>query len=87
MSADNPYSAIVMKDEASVALDEIVYAPPAGCSYKMPTKTIEELLFNNSQMEFTSNFKEKASKVAVYRVNVEERILAPPEEGEEGSAP
>ena len=39
----------------------------------MPTKTIEEMLFTNNQLEFTSNFKEKASKNAVYKVKVEQR--------------
>ena len=39
----------------------------------MPTKTIDEMLFTNNQLEFTSNFKEKASKNAVYKIKVEQR--------------
>jgi hypothetical protein len=46
----------------SVAEKDITYPPPEGCSYTLSTETLDELLFNNSQMEFTSNFKEKASK-------------------------
>lgn len=50
----------------------------------MPTKTVDELLFSNKQLEFTSNFKEKASKNAVYKVKVEQRVYADPETDDDG---
>lgn len=53
----------------------MTFAAPEGCTYKIPTKTIDELLFTNNQLEFTSNFKEKASKQAVYKIKVEQRVI------------
>lgn len=65
-----------MESKYSAPLDSVEYGAPAGCTYTLSTKTVDELLFSNKQMEFTSNFKEKAAKNAVYKVKVEQRMYA-----------
>lgn len=71
ISADSPCSAEVQSSESSVEYNKQTFPAPEGCTYTIPTKTIDEMLFTNNQLEFTSNFKEKASKQAVYKIKVE----------------
>lgn len=75
MTEETPYAANVLSTKSSIAPDKMTFPAPPGCQYTLPTDTLNKLLFNNSQLEFTSNFKEKASKQTVYKVKVEERAV------------
>lgn len=75
-----------MESKYSAPLDSVEYGAPTGCTYTLATKTVDELLFSNKQMEFTSNFKEKAAKNAVYKVKVEQRMYADDASAEDDAA-
>lgn len=63
----------VMYEKYSIKQSEISFPPPIGCVYNLTREQKMDLLFNNTQLEYASSFKEKKEKETAYKIKVEKK--------------